>query len=723
MDVVSSIGNESCVTINTLKKLVISQRQPEFPEVDATFAKAVDFLDQCHVRISVVGQVKAGKSTLINVLSGAKGLLPTEVNPWTAVITNLHFGHVDKPHVGGVFQLFSEDEWQRMLEGDKETRSLAENLLPGFDSAILKEQVEEMQEKARKRLGSLYKHLLGKSHKFNSITPEILERYVSAGHHDQGEDIDEAANAGRFSGITKSAEVFLERGPFSIPVTMSDTPGINDPFLVRDEITTTSFRDTDIFIVAVSIHQALGAADMALLKMLSRHSGKATVIFVNRIDEVDDPATDVPEILANLEKRLEGELAGANYLLIAGSAHWGHIAQHGNDEEVSAVSQSKEFKAYCDMAGVDAALSPRERLFSASGVSTLGQALSDRIADGPIKSALGKTATEVTAAVGMLEKLLRERLKNEEVALLDVGDVPAIIEAEKDRLITRINSLADLADELDENEDRTRLKLMENGEVVANSIRLTIEATLARFIDSQSSELGSALSSGSANAKWSLDSAELGQRIEEQTVESYHKGRSEVDELIAKFATATDSKISEVLAGIDIKNLLENLPHDDIFPGFKPSTTLVDIELVNERGWKFWKKAEMTRDEAISRVQKIIRQEMLPGVNICCEAASLAIAERTGEALSRVSKVKFAARNLIVDEVNTLKDEIETLDQGVNKKTITRINANRATRAKARRKQVDQLAKAKAKLIKNFGTEQVETSEPQGVSGRKARNE
>lgn len=86
-----------------MKKLVSAHRQPEFPEVDVIFARALGFLDQCHVRISVVGQVKAGKSTLINVLSGTKDLLPTEVNPWTAVITNLHFGHIDKPHSGGAF--------------------------------------------------------------------------------------------------------------------------------------------------------------------------------------------------------------------------------------------------------------------------------------------------------------------------------------------------------------------------------------------------------------------------------------------------------------------------------------------------------------------------------------------------------------------------------------------------------------------------------------------
>ncbi len=687
------------------------------------FAKAVDFLDQCHVRISVVGQVKAGKSTLINVLSGTKDLLPTEVNPWTAVITNLHFGHLDKPHGGGVFQLFSEDEWQRMLEGDKEARALAEDFLPGFDSTVLKKQVEEMQEKARKRLGSLYKHLLGKRHHFNKITSEILERYVSAGHQDTDGEIDESANAGRFSGITKAAEVYLEPGPFSIPVTLSDTPGINDPFLVRDEITTNSFRDTDIFVVALSIHQALGVADMALLKMLSRHSGKSTVIFVNRIDEVDNLAVDVPKVLETLEKKLKSEMGGVNYKLIAGSAHWGHIAHYANEKAIMAASGSAEFNAYCAKIGVDSALAPRDRLIAASGLSELRHALSDRIAEGPVKSALAKTASELNSAMGMLEKLLRERLKNEEVVLLDVGDIPSILESEKNRLITHINTLADLADELDSNEDQTRAKLLENGEIVAKSITNTIEATLSCYVDGQSSELAAAFSSGNTAKKWSLDTAALRQRIEEQTLASYQEGRTEMDGLIAKFATVTDGKVSAVLAEIDIENLLENLPHETIFPGFKPTTTLVDIELVNDRGWRFWEKTKMKKDAAIDRVQKLIRQEMLSGVKICCKTASLAIAERTGEALSRIAKVKKAARDLIVDEINTLKKEIETLVQGINKETILQINTKRATRAKARREQVNRLAKAKDELAKNFLTKPSNSADSRAVSGSKARHE
>ena len=698
MDLVSTIGNESRISIDAMVKLVNSQRQSEFPEVEALMGAASSALNRCHVRISVVGQVKAGKSTLINVLSGIRDLLPTEVNPWTAVITNLHFGHADKPHSGGEFQFFSADEWQKVLEGDKETRAMAEDLLPGFDVSVLQAQIEEMKAKAEKRLGSLYRHLLGKHHRFNNITAEILERYVSAGHPDKDGDMDETVNAGRFSGITKSAEVFLDAGPFAIPVTLSDTPGINDPFLVRDEITTSSFRDSGIFTVALSVHQALGAADMALIKMLSRHKGKALVVFVNRIDELEAPEADVPELLHSLRQKLDADLDGAPYTLLAGSAHWGYIAQHGSDDEVENAINTAGFAAYCAKTGVAESIPARERLWLASGVAHLGQVLSEKIAQGPVRAAISEITAEISATVAMHEKLLSERLEGDEVMLLDVGDIPAILEAEKNRLIARVNALADLADEFDNDEGETRSKLLENGQVVSQSIMHTIEATLSSFIDGQAADLGTAFSSGAAGNKWSLDTADLGQKIEKQTVLSFHKGREEMDLLIDRFGKNTDRKIGSVLGNIDISKLLENLPHDDIFPGFKPSTTLVDIELVNERGWKFWKKTEMTKEEAIARIQQVIRQEMLPAVNICSKVAEDAIAERTFEALSRISNIKQAARQLLVEEVGVLKSEIEALDQGVNKDTISRINANRAKRAKARHKRIKQLADFSAEL-------------------------
>ncbi len=40
--------------------------------------------------VTFFGQVKAGKTTLVNALAGWPGLLPADVNPWTSVVTSLH---------------------------------------------------------------------------------------------------------------------------------------------------------------------------------------------------------------------------------------------------------------------------------------------------------------------------------------------------------------------------------------------------------------------------------------------------------------------------------------------------------------------------------------------------------------------------------------------------------------------------------------------------------
>ena len=60
-------------------------------------------LRRWRARIAVIGQVKAGKSTFLSALIDAPGFLPSEVNPWTSVVTNLHFAHPDDPQSGGEF--------------------------------------------------------------------------------------------------------------------------------------------------------------------------------------------------------------------------------------------------------------------------------------------------------------------------------------------------------------------------------------------------------------------------------------------------------------------------------------------------------------------------------------------------------------------------------------------------------------------------------------------
>src|SRR5262249_33648309 len=91
------------------------------PMLDNDAAAAVHKLvqegacDAC--KIAVIGRVKAGKSTLVNALTRRPGFLPTDVNPWTAVITNMYFGV--RSDSGAVYQFFDETDWQYLAAGGR----------------------------------------------------------------------------------------------------------------------------------------------------------------------------------------------------------------------------------------------------------------------------------------------------------------------------------------------------------------------------------------------------------------------------------------------------------------------------------------------------------------------------------------------------------------------------------------------------------------------------
>src|SRR4029079_11003277 len=86
-------------------------------------------LEEMTCRVAVIGQIKAGKSTFINSLIGQPGLLPTDVNPWTAVVSALHFRDGRKPEHAAIFQLFSVDEWKQIAKGGGRLRELTERLV------------------------------------------------------------------------------------------------------------------------------------------------------------------------------------------------------------------------------------------------------------------------------------------------------------------------------------------------------------------------------------------------------------------------------------------------------------------------------------------------------------------------------------------------------------------------------------------------------------------
>jgi hypothetical protein len=76
-------------------------------------------LESHSCRIAVIGQIKAGKSSLINALIRRPELLPTDINPSTAVITKLYFGAPAEQNNTALFHFFSDEEWEHIMAGGR----------------------------------------------------------------------------------------------------------------------------------------------------------------------------------------------------------------------------------------------------------------------------------------------------------------------------------------------------------------------------------------------------------------------------------------------------------------------------------------------------------------------------------------------------------------------------------------------------------------------------
>ena len=252
----------------------------------------------------------------------------TDINPWTTAVTRLHFGRRDAPQgIAAEFRFFDRDEWQKLAAGGGRVRELTEKLVPQFEAAQLARQLETMRLRASARLGSELDQLLGTSHSFPNISHAVLEAYVCSGLQVASHEAD--VEPGRYSDVTKSADLYLNGGLFAFPATVIDTPGTNDPFLVRDEITRRSLDAADLYVVVLTARQALSAADVALLRILRGLRKERLVVFVNRIDELDDLESDLEAVQAQVEDGLSREFRDVEIPIVYGSALWATQALAG----------------------------------------------------------------------------------------------------------------------------------------------------------------------------------------------------------------------------------------------------------------------------------------------------------------------------------------------------------------------------------------------------------
>lgn len=300
-----------------LREMQVRLEHLVVPELLPQASSVSDDLDNFRIRASLIGQVKAGKTALTNAMIGMTDMLPSDVNPWTSVVTSLHINQPTPRNKKAVFKFFDKDDWAGMIKAGGRIADMAEKADLDTELDELRAQIEEMQERTTARLGRNFELLLGGQHAFSEFDQDLIKRYVCLGEED-----DLQAREGRFADMTKSADLYLKNDAYPYPITLSDTPGVNDPFLVREAVTLDALGQADICVIVLSAHQALSTADLALMRILINLNHEQIVLFVNRIDELADPNAQIQEIEKHIRTTLSEQNLPTSIPVIFGSAAW-----------------------------------------------------------------------------------------------------------------------------------------------------------------------------------------------------------------------------------------------------------------------------------------------------------------------------------------------------------------------------------------------------------------
>ncbi|WP_037306613.1 dynamin family protein [Ruegeria halocynthiae] len=377
-----SVGNEALAPM-TSAVASLSAQIDQLTEVadarsSARLATLKTRMENFTASVTLVGQVKAGKSSIVNILAGRPALLPSDVNPWTSVVTTLNINTRTEGDKRAKFTFFEQEEWDNLMVGGGRLGELANRAGADDEMDDIRRQIGEMKAKSEERLGQHFDLLLGQSHQYDYFDDELIQRYVCLGDQD---DPDINPKTGRFADVTKSAELYMDIPQYPISLKLCDTPGVNDTFMVREQITLRSLRGSEVCVVVLAASQALTTMDMALMRIIAQFENRQIILFVNRIDELADPVNQVPEIRDRILGTLKQNNIDANTSVVFGSALWAEAALTGNPDILTDESR-QALNTFYLAAGFGDQAPSLDKIWALSGLPDLLLAMNERIAEG-----------------------------------------------------------------------------------------------------------------------------------------------------------------------------------------------------------------------------------------------------------------------------------------------------------------------------------------------------
>jgi len=262
--------------------------------------------------IAVCGEVKAGKSTLLNSILFGDNILPTFDTPLTAKLTFIKKS--DKPYNYFKANFYSKQEWSVVCSNSSINQELEENLqLAAERYGIYKGDCIEDQTKS-----------------IEVFDLQDLEQYVSAINKE-----DDSSLAGKFTPYVKNVEIFINKEELQ-DIQIVDTPGLNDPNAINS-VETTNWINNAHAIVYVTDVKGFAEPDLKFFQQFMAERGpKYRIIVQNKIDKEEN----------YVESRL----------------YMGGLGQKPEYKKIKLFSNEKEFKeTICSYSGLQMLIHKKEK--------------------------------------------------------------------------------------------------------------------------------------------------------------------------------------------------------------------------------------------------------------------------------------------------------------------------------------------------------------------------
>jgi len=244
--------------------------------------KKIQNLEDEHFKVSITGQIKAGKSTLINALIFKDQIVPADDTPHTAKITLIKYAKTSAIEV----EFYNTKEWGELQNSDI------------FDQ-YLKSDVEYSIQK-----GIYEKEVILSTSCIKKDSIDNLKEYVSKN--------------GKYTPFVNIVTIYYPNDILK-ELTVVDTPGTNDPNKLRDKVAKEWIHQTDANIYISYAGQAMNHQDYKFIdEFLLSVPKEQKITVLNKIDTLneDDNLDSYIDELFNDKELIKKEILSSKDNLI-----------------------------------------------------------------------------------------------------------------------------------------------------------------------------------------------------------------------------------------------------------------------------------------------------------------------------------------------------------------------------------------------------------------------